>query len=95
MQTRVWWMRWQERGEVVEVMACRGHCNTLLVNEATRDDGQRGLEAIADANVGHCELCETAREVGRWLDDIPVFPGNPERWLRPYWRSLAAREQTA
>lgn len=66
MLTRVWWMRWQERGETVEVMTCLRHTRALRPELSTSvvNDGQGG-----------CELCVAENEV---LRELVALPGIPE-----------------
>lgn len=67
MHTRVWWLRWPERGEPVEVIACRRHARDLML-------GELAAEALATNGAGVCELCTAEAEVLRELQTLPGIP---------------------
>lgn len=71
MPTLVWWMRWQERDDEVEVVTCREHTRTLLAGPPGTEFGARTL---SHGN-GRCELCVAHVEAET---DIRTFPEIPE-----------------
>lgn len=75
MQTRVWWMRWYEKGDTVEVVVCLDHARWLAKGEVGTMLGARAI----GSGVGRCELCVAAQEA---LVSIDALPGIPEPVLR-------------